>query len=58
MFLLATLTPYENIHGVVVLGDLAVACLPLDPRFAGSNLTEDDGLLRAINISSTISIGR
>jgi hypothetical protein len=26
-----------------------VSCLPLDPRFAGSNPTEDEGFLRAIN---------
>jgi hypothetical protein len=29
----------------------------LDPRFAGSNLVEDDGFLRAIKISSTSSFG-
>jgi hypothetical protein len=26
----------------VTLGGLVVACLPLDPRFAGSNPAEDD----------------
>jgi hypothetical protein len=25
-----------------------VACLPLDPRFTGSNPAEDDGFLKAI----------
>jgi hypothetical protein len=35
---------------IVVLGGIAVACLPLDPRFAGLNLDEDDGFLRAIRI--------
>jgi hypothetical protein len=34
-----------------------VACLPLDPSFAGSNPAEDDGLLRAIKIRSTTSFG-
>jgi hypothetical protein len=28
-----------------------VACLPLDPRFAGSNLAEDDGYLRVIKVT-------
>jgi hypothetical protein len=27
----------------VALGGLVVACLPLGPRFAGSNPAEDDG---------------
>jgi hypothetical protein len=27
----------------VALGGLVVACLPLDPKFAGSNPAEDDG---------------
>jgi hypothetical protein len=34
-----------------------VACLPLDPRFAGSNPAEDDGFLRVIKIRSTPSFG-
>jgi hypothetical protein len=34
-----------------------VACLPLDPRFAGSNMAEDDGLLRETKICSTTSFG-
>jgi hypothetical protein len=34
-----------------------VACLPLDPRFAGSNPAEDDGFLRAIKICSLTSLG-
>jgi hypothetical protein len=35
-----------------------VACLPLDPRFAGSNPAEDDDLfLREIKIRSTTSFG-
>jgi hypothetical protein len=34
-----------------------VACVPLDPRFAGSNKAEDDGLLRVIKIRSTTSFG-
>jgi hypothetical protein len=32
----------------VAVGGLVVACLPLDPRFAGSNPAEDDRFLRAI----------
>jgi hypothetical protein len=35
---------------IVALGGLLVACLPLDPRFAGSNPAEDDGFLRVIKI--------
>ena len=31
---------------VVGLGGLGVMCLPRDPRFAGSNLTEADGFIR------------
>jgi hypothetical protein len=34
-----------------------LACLLLDPRFAGSNPAEDDGFLRAIKIRSTTSFG-
>jgi hypothetical protein len=34
-----------------------VACLPLNPRFAGSNPTEYDGFLRVIKISSSTSFG-
>jgi hypothetical protein len=34
-----------------------VAFLPLDPRFAGSNPAEDDGVLRVIKIRNTISFG-
>jgi hypothetical protein len=33
---------------LVALGDLVLACLPLDSRFAGSNPAEDDGFLRVI----------
>jgi hypothetical protein len=29
--------------GSVFLGGLVVACLPFDPRFAGSNPAEEDG---------------
>jgi hypothetical protein len=31
--------------------------LPLDPRFKGSNLAEDAGFLRVIEIRSTTSFG-
>jgi hypothetical protein len=34
-----------------------VACLPLDPRIAGSLLDEVDGFLTAIKIRSTTSFG-
>jgi hypothetical protein len=50
LFLLITLS-------VVALGGLVVACLPLDPRFAGSNPAEDDGFSRVIKIRSTPSFG-
>jgi hypothetical protein len=36
---------------------LAVVSLPLDPRFAGSNLAKDYGFLRVIKILSTTSFG-
>jgi hypothetical protein len=39
----------------VVLGGLEVVVLAIDPSFAASNPTEDDGVLRAIKIRSTIS---
>jgi hypothetical protein len=32
-----------------------VACLPFDPRFAGSNPADDNGFLRATKILSTTS---
>jgi hypothetical protein len=34
-----------------------VACLPLDPRFAGSNPADDGGFLRVIKIRRTTSFG-
>jgi hypothetical protein len=34
-----------------------LSCLPLNPRFAGSNPTEGDGFLRAIKIRSTTAFG-
>jgi hypothetical protein len=42
---------------IVALGGLVVACLPLDPRFAGSNPADDDGFLRVIKIHSATSFG-
>jgi hypothetical protein len=42
---------------VVALGGIVVACLPLDPTFAGSKPAEDDGLLSTIKIRSTTSFG-
>jgi hypothetical protein len=45
------------ISGERKLGGLVVACLTLDPRFAGSYPAEDDGSLRAIKIRSTTSFG-
>jgi hypothetical protein len=38
-------------------GGSVLACEPLDPRFAGSNPTGDDGFLRVIKIRSTTSFG-
>jgi hypothetical protein len=35
-----------------------VTCLPLDPRIAGSNPSEDDGFLRVIKILRTTFFGR
>jgi hypothetical protein len=45
------------VYNFVVLGGLVVACLPLDPKFAGSNQVEDDGFLRAIKIRCATSFG-
>jgi hypothetical protein len=42
---------------MVALGGLVVACLSLDPRFAGSNTAEDDEFVMAIKIRSTTSFG-
>jgi hypothetical protein len=48
----------RKIFHFVALGGLVVACLPLDPRFAGSNLAEDDWFfLRVIEVRSTTSFG-
>ena len=35
-------------NSCVGLGDLAVKCLPRDPRFAGSNLAEVDGFFQDV----------
>jgi hypothetical protein len=42
---------------MVALGGLVIACLPLDPRFAGSKPAGDDGFLSVIKIRSTSSFG-
>jgi hypothetical protein len=41
-------SPYYKyqIHTLVALGGLVVACLTVDPRFAGSNPAEDDGFFK------------
>jgi hypothetical protein len=41
---------------LVTLSCIVVACLLLDPGFAGSNPAEDDGFLRAIKFCSTTSL--
>jgi hypothetical protein len=41
----------------VSLGRLVVACLSLDPRFAGSNLAKGDGFLKTIKIRSMTFFG-
>jgi hypothetical protein len=41
----------------VVLGGVIDIVLSLDPKFAGSNPAEDEGLLMAIKIRSTTSFG-
>ena len=38
-------------------GGLGVTCLPLDPRFAGSNPTEVDGFFQDVKILSTRPLG-
>jgi hypothetical protein len=43
-----------TVFSVVVV---VVACLQLDPRFAGSSPAEDDGFLGVIKIRSTTSFG-
>jgi hypothetical protein len=40
-----------------MVGIRGLSRLPLDPRFAGSNPAEDNGLFRAIKIHSTTSFG-
>jgi hypothetical protein len=52
--------PGNNRHHAysgVVFGGLWLACLPMDPKFAGSNPAGGDGLLRTIQIRSTPSFG-
>ena len=39
--------------GNIGLGGLGVTCSPRDPRFAGSNLAEDDGFFQDVKILST-----
>jgi hypothetical protein len=41
----------------VCLGDLVVACLPLNPRFTGSILAKDDGFLRAMSFGREVKLG-
>jgi hypothetical protein len=48
-------SPVTLTTGHVALGGLLVTCLQFDPRFIGLNPAEDNGLLRAIKIRSTIS---
>jgi hypothetical protein len=43
---------YTTVTRSNALGGLVVVCLPLDPRFTGSNPAEDDGFFR-----STTSFG-
>jgi hypothetical protein len=38
---------------LITLGGLEVVCLPLDLRFVGSNLAQNNGLSRVIKIHST-----
>jgi hypothetical protein len=40
---------------VIALGGLVVACMPLGPRFEGSNQAQDDEFLRSIKVHSTAS---
>jgi hypothetical protein len=42
---------------MVAFGGLVVACLLLDPRFWGSNLADDDVLLRATKMRRTFFEG-
>ena len=42
---------------VVGHGGLGVTCSPRDPRFAGSNPTEVDGIFQDVKILSTIPPG-
>ena len=42
---------------LVGLGGLGVTCLPQDPRFAGSNLTEVDEFFQDVKILSTSPLG-
>jgi hypothetical protein len=42
----------------LTLGGLVIACLQLDPRFAGSHPAEVDGFLKAIKVRSMTSFKR
>jgi len=58
LYLYELTSPKPNIFTVpiVVLGGELLGCLPLNLRFAGSNLAEGDGFLRAIKIRKTPSV--
>jgi hypothetical protein len=42
---------------LAALGGLIIACLPLYPRFAGSNVADNNRFLRTIKIRNTASFG-
>jgi hypothetical protein len=45
----------DGANNIATLCSLVVACLPVDPRFVGSNLAKVNGFLRAIKIHSVTS---
>ena len=53
--------PYRGQHTKLMfvgLGDLGVTCSPRDPRFAGSNSTEVDGLFQDVKNPEYKSSGK
>jgi hypothetical protein len=53
-----SITLHSLNEGKVTIGGLVVAFLPLGPRIPGSNPTEDDAFIRAVEIRTTTSFGR
>lgn len=57
ILLLVIYTINFNDSSALTLGGLVVACLPMDPRFASSNLAKGNEFLRAIKFHCMTSFG-